>query len=217
VTQLETKRKNPNPNLPEIRCAVSGLEFREQQPEGGKMVRTISGYAVKWDTDSVVMRDYFGDEFVEQIAKGAFDESLRDKTIKALWSHDRTKVLGSTATRTLRLTADDTGLAFEVDLPDNTDGRDAWESISRGDVDGVSFGFRASKEKWSSEKREGKSPLYRRSVLNADLAEISPTPFPAYPDSEVSVRSLDDYRESLKAAARAEAKRKLSLELELLG
>lgn len=193
-----------------------GIECREAETEDGRKDRTIAGYAVKYDMDSVVMRDWFGDEFVEQIAKGAFDQALRDNKIKALWSHDTSRVLGSTTNNTLRLVSDDVGLRFEVDLPNTTVGDDAWETIKRGDVDGVSFGFIARKDKWSKEAREGKRPLYRRTILDADLREISPVAFPAYPDSEVSVRGLDDFREGLKRAETETRKRKLRIELELV-
>lgn len=214
MARLEKEKRNPNPNAPEIRHVPAGLEFREQQVDG-KTVRTIFG-TIKYETDSVVMRDWFGDEFVEQIAKGAFDQALREARIMALWSHDTRQVLGSTANGTMRLRSDDVGLHFEVDLPDTTAARDAWESISRRDVDSTSFGFITRKDKWSTEKREGKPPLYRRTVLDADLKEISPVAFPAYPENSVSVRNLDTFRDSLRSAERELTKRKLNLELGLL-
>lgn len=216
VIILETKemKRNPNPMAPEIR-ALPGLEFRERA-EGDKTIRTIAG-VIKYDTDSVIMRDLYGDEFVEQIAKGAFDQSLRENRILVLWSHDTRQVLASTANKTLRLESKDDGLHFEADLADTTAGRDAWESIKRGDVDGTSFGFIARNDKWSKEDRgQGKKPLYRRTILDADLREISPVAFPAYPANSVHVRSLDEYRESLLSAELEERKRRLSIELELL-
>lgn len=215
MDNLTTREKrNPNPPSPEIR-ARAGLEFRERQ-DGDKTIRTIAG-VILYDTDSEVMRDWFGDEFVEQIAKGAFDQAIRENRILVLWAHDTRQVLASTSNGTLRLDNRDDGLHWEADLPDTTAGRDAWESIKRGDVDGVSFGFIARKEKWSKEDRgEGTKPLYRRTILDADLREISPVAFPAYPANSVHVRSLDEYRESLLSAELEERKRRLSIELELL-
>lgn len=215
MDNLTTREKrNPNPPSPEIR-ARSGLEFRERQ-DGDRTIRTIAG-VILYDTDSEVMTDWFGDEFVEQIAKGAFDQAIRENRILVLWAHDTRQVLASTSNGTLRLDNRDDGLHWEADLPDTTAGRDAWESIKRGDVDGVSFGFIARREKWSKEDRgEGKKPLYRRTILDADLREISPVAFPAYPANSVHVRSLDEYRESLLSAELEERKRRLSIELELL-
>ena len=161
------------------------------------------------------MRDFWGDTFVEEIASGAFDDSLKVRDVVGLWSHDTSQVLGNTKSGTLRLENTKDELRFELDIPDTSVGNDAWELIQRGDVDGVSFGMRVTKDRWSSEKRDGQR-IYKRSILNAELHEISPVAFPAYPANEVSVRSLDEYREKEKLAALEYRKRKLKLELELM-
>ncbi|ALA41356.1 peptidase U35 [Paenibacillus peoriae] len=185
------------------------LQVREATEEDG--TRTITG-GIKYETDSEVMRDWYGDEFVEQIAPGAFDESIRTRGVVGLWSHDTSQVLGNTKSSTLRLFSGDKELRFELDIPNTSAGNDAWELIQRGDVDGVSFGMRVTKEKWSSEDREGGAKLYKRSILNAELYEISPVAFPAYPSNEVSCRSLDEFRAGDKLKAE-----KLLLEIDLLG
>lgn len=189
------------------------LETREANEEENSK-RTISG-AVKYNTESHVMRDWFGDEFVEEIASGAFDESLKVRGVAGLWSHDIAQVLGNTKSGTLRLDSGEQELRFELDLPDTSTGRDAWETIKRGDVDGVSFGMIVTKDKWSTEDRDERK-VYKRTILDAELYEISPVAFPAYPANEVSVRSLDDYRAQKKRAADEVRKRKLMLELELI-
>ncbi|MCM3536588.1 HK97 family phage prohead protease [Priestia endophytica] len=162
----------------------STIEIRES--EEGK--RTITGYAVKWEMKSHSM-GYFT-RFREQFKKGAFAESLNKEDQRALWSHDTSKVLGRTKNGTLRLYEDDIGLRFELDLPSTTLGNDAYETIKRGDVDGVSFGFRMRKQEWD----ESDPDNIVRSISQADLFEISPVGFPAYPDSQVSARSEDPYK-----------------------
>lgn len=107
-------------------------------------------------------------------------------------------------------------LRFEVDLPDTAVGNDAWTLVQRGDVDGVSFGMRVIKDKWSSEKRDD-GKLYRRTILSAELYEISPVAFPAYPANEVSTRSLEEFKASEKRAADQYEKEKLLIELDLFG
>jgi uncharacterized protein len=196
----------------EIRALPVTLEIREAGEEEGK--RTIKG-AIKYNTESQVMRDWWGDQFVEEIATGAFDESLKTRGVVGLWSHDTSKVLGSTKSGTLRLESTEKELRFELDLPNTTVGNDAWEMIKRGDVDGVSFGMRVTKDKWSQIERNGEK-IYKRSILDAELYEISPVAFPAYPANEVSVRSLDEYREQQKRASNEYKKRKLLMELELM-
>ncbi|PEP81913.1 HK97 family phage prohead protease, partial [Bacillus toyonensis] len=82
--------------------------------------------------------------------KGAFADSLHHDDIRALWSHDTSKVLGRTKNNTLRLEEDDKGLRFELDLPRTTVGNDTYESVKRGDIAGVSFGFRAIQQEWEN-------------------------------------------------------------------
>ena len=200
------------PQTKEIRALPISLEIRETNDNDDK--RTISG-AIKYNTESAEMRDFWGDAFVEEIASGAFDESLKTRDVVGLWSHDTSKVLGNTKSGTLRISNDKTELRFEIDIPNTTAGNDAWVSIKRGDVDGVSFGMKVTKNKWSSEMR-GDKKIYKRSILNAEIYEISPLAFPAYPANDVSVRSLQDFKEKEKRASNEYRKRKLEIELELI-
>ncbi|QOQ37244.1 prohead protease [Bacillus phage z1a] len=204
--------KSAKKEIKEIRALPMTIEVREVNEDEGK--RTISG-SIKYNNESAEMRDWWGDTFVEEIAEGAFDESLKVRDVVGLWSHDTSQVLGNTKSKTLRIENDKKELRFELDIPNTTVGNDAWELIKRGDVDGVSFGMKVTKDKWSSEEREN-GKLYKRSILNAELYEISPVAFPAYPTNEVSVRSLDDFKAGEKRVADEFRKRKLQIELELI-
>ncbi|MBU8733442.1 HK97 family phage prohead protease [Cytobacillus oceanisediminis] len=204
-------KKNPM-KTKEMRALPVKLEIRETTEEND--TRTITG-AIKYDTDSAEMRDWYGDVIIEQIASGAFDDSLKNRDVVGLWSHNTAQVLGNTKSGSLRIENAKGELRFELDIPNTSVGNDAWELIKRGDVDGVSFGMKVTKDKWSSEKREDKK-IYKRSILNAELYEISPVAFPAYPSNEVSARSLDDFKQEEKRAANEYRKRKLEMELELL-
>lgn len=197
----------------EIRALPVMLEVRASEGEEGK--RTITG-AIKYSTESAEMRDYWGDSFIETIDKEAFKDSLASRNVVGLWSHDTSQVLGNTKSGTLRLTNMENELRFELDIPNTTVGNDAWELIQRGDVDGVSFGMKVTKDKWSSEKRES-GRLYKRNILNAELFEISPVAFPAYPANEVATRSLEEFKASEKRAADQYEKEKLLIELDLIG
>ncbi|MGM1475205.1 HK97 family phage prohead protease [Bacillus cereus group sp. BceL301] len=204
--------KSAKKEMKEIRALPMTIEVREVNEDDGK--RTISG-SIKYNNESAEMRDWWGDSFVEEIAEGAFDESLKVRDVVGLWSHDTSQVLGNTKSKTLRIENDKKELRFELDIPNTTVGNDAWELIKRGDVDGVSFGMKVTKDKWSSEERENGN-IYKRSILNAELYEISPVAFPAYPTNEVSVRSLDDFKAGEKRVADEFRKRKLQIELELI-
>lgn len=197
----------------EIRALPVTLEVRASEGEDGK--RTITG-AIKYETDSAEMRDWYGDRFVEQIASGAFAESIATRGVVGLWSHDTSQVLGNTKSGTVRLFDGAKELRFEIDLPDTAVGNDAFTLVQRGDVDGVSFGMRVTKDKWSSEKRDD-GKLYRRTILNAELYEISPVAFPAYPANEVSTRSLEEFKATEQRAADQYEKEKILIELDLIG
>lgn len=201
------------PQMKEIRALPVKLEIRATEGDDAK--RTITG-AIKYNTDSAEMRDWWGDTFVETIDKEAFKDSISSRNVVGLWSHDTAQVLGNTKSGTLRLTNTETELRFELDIPNTTVGNDAWELIQRGDVDGVSFGMRVTKDKWTSEKRDDKR-IYKRLILNAELYEISPVAFPAYPANEVATRSLEEFKASEKRAADQYEKEKMLLELDLFG
>jgi uncharacterized protein len=177
------------------------IEIRED--EDGN--RTLYGYAVKWEKKSNVLGYFY--KFREQFKKGAFADSLQKDDQRFLWSHDTSKVLGRTKNSTLRLFEDDIGLRFELDLPDTTLGDDTYKSIKRGDVDGVSFGFK--KESDDIEEPEDDLPL--RTITKAKLLEVSAVAFPAYPDSEVSARGYDPYKEFVEEREEEELRKRLIL------
>jgi HK97 family phage major capsid protein/HK97 family phage prohead protease len=149
------------------------LEIRE---EGGAPV--ISGYAVVFNSMS---RDLGG--FREVIAPGAFAQSIAGGDIRALWSHDHGIVLGRTKAGTLKIAEDKKGLRVEIMPPQSAAGY--VESIRRGDVDGMSFGFMVDTDDWTR-AQDGTTV---RTVTEGRLVEVSPVAFPAYPASSVGVRA----------------------------
>lgn len=168
-----------------------GVEVRA---EGEK--RTLTGYAVVWDSDTTI-----GDYFVERIAKNAFTKALRND-ILALVNHDSGRVVGRTKSGTLRLAQDDHGLKVEIDVPDTTDGNDLWKLVERGDVSGMSFSFRATKQEWDE---SGDMP--KRTVIEAELYEVTATPIPAYPDTTLALRSLEGVRAEGEALRQEEERK----------
>lgn len=144
--------------------------------------RKIGGYAAVFNSLSVVLWD-----FREEIAPGAFADAIAQNNVRALWNHDTNEVLGASANGTLFLAEDATGLRFELELPDTQRGRDAYTLIERGDVSQMSFGFRSLPD--GSEWRIDEDGMYIRRLLKADLLEVSPVTFPAYPATSVGVRS----------------------------
>ncbi|HUT68670.1 MAG TPA: HK97 family phage prohead protease [Dehalococcoidales bacterium] len=127
--------------------------------------------------------------FREIIMPGAFTEAIQKDDIRALFNHDPNYVLGRNKSSTLALEEDDKGLAIEIDPPDTQWARDLMVSIKRGDISQMSFAFniRGKKgEEWDTE--EGKTPVRR--VISTKLYDISPVTYPAYPQTDVKVRSI---------------------------
>jgi len=152
----------------------------ELRADGGK--RTIVGYAAVFNSETDI-----GGYFREVIAPGAFDQTLRQDDIRALFDHDSGRLLGRKSAGTLRLTEDSKGLRVEIDLPDTSDGRDVATLVERGDLDGMSFGFIVRKEQWD----ETIDPP-RRTIQAVDLREVSAVTFPAYADTSIALRGLDE-------------------------
>lgn len=152
----------------------------EKRAEGGMKV---GGYAALFNTETDI-----GGYFREKIAPGAFSDAL-SADVRALLDHDHGRVIGRTTAGTLRLAEDDQGLAVEIDLPDTTDGRDAAVLIERGDLSGMSFGFIVTKQSWDE---TGDTPL--RTIEKVELHEVSIVAFPAYSDTSIAMRSLEDAR-----------------------
>lgn len=124
--------------------------------------------------------------FIESIREGAFKRSLSSgREVRMFVNHNTDQVLASTRSGSLRLVEDQVGLAVEADLPDTSYARDLAALMQRGDVHSMSFGFSIPKggDSWS---QDGQSRELREVILH----EVSVvTGFPAYPDTEASIRT----------------------------
>lgn len=162
---------------------------------------TLVGYAIVYGARSL---DLGG--FVEVIAPGAATKSLRESDVLAYAYHEPSALLGRTSAGTLRLAEDMHGVAFEIDLPATTVGRDLAELAGRGDVKGSSFGFRAIVDEWDED--DDQDPGVLRTVRELALHHVAPVPDPAYPDTEAALRSLATVRHLDLAEVRDAAKRR---------
>lgn len=142
----------------------------------------IQGYAAVFNQLSVVLYGMFR----EQIAPGAFAETLQQDDIRSLWNHNDDFPLGRKANGTLRLQEDQHGLYIENDPPDTQAGRDALVSIRRQDVNQMSFMFDTLVDDWSEDPQSGQ---IIRTLYKVKLYEVSPVTFPAYPATVVGVRN----------------------------
>lgn len=166
-----------------------GLHGVEKRAEDTK--RTLIGYAAVFNQDADI-----GGWWVERIDPGAFANTIGGD-IRALVDHDMGRVIGRTKSGTLRLSTDEYGLRVEIDVPNTTDGNDLWELVERGDVSGMSFGFRVLRQEWDE---RGDTDI--RIIKEVELLEVSAVAFPAYDGTEIGKRSHDEWRSALDAERR---------------
>lgn len=173
--------------------AVTGLEVRAE----GEDEITIAGRGIPYGDWS---EDLGG--FRERFAVGAFRTSLADDDIRALFNHDSNLVLGRRGNGTLRLEERGDGVHYEVDINrEDSQAMAAVARVRRGDISANSFGFfveRGDDEEW--EERDG---MFWRTINRARLRELGPQTFPAYPSSDVSVRTLQRAHDWLKRQGRS--------------
>lgn len=143
--------------------------------------RTIGGYAAKFDT----MSQNLGG-FRERIAPGAYNRSASQgwPNVLARYNHDDNMLLGTTGAGTLRLSVDDVGLQYEVDVPNAR--ADVYELTERGDVRQSSFAFIADDDDWTTDD----TGFPMRTLIQVRLLDVAPVNAPAYLDTSVGLRSL---------------------------
>lgn len=157
---------------------MSEIERRASLLEVRARGRRLEGLCAVYDVEARI------GGFREKIARGAFAGALEPGSdVLCLQDHDAGKLLGRTRSGSLRLSDDVKGLAFSVDVPATTVGADALELATRGDLGGMSIGFRVSPagETWVDDLR---------TLTAVDLVEISiVSAHPAYSGTTIAARS----------------------------
>ena len=160
----------------EIRAAYGdNVELRVMEVRAAEGERRIEGYAATFN--DVTDLGYFR----EQIAVGAFDGHLADD-VRLLINHTGVP-LARTTNGTLRLSVDETGLRYEAQLADTTEGRDLYTLIKRGDISQSSFAFSIEEESW-----DNKANLRTVNKVGR-LYDVSPVTYPAYATTTVAARN----------------------------
>ena len=162
--------------------------------------RILYGYAAVFNSES---KDLGG--FTEMISPTAFEGVIERSDVFAVLNHDRNKVLARSkmGKGSLELNIDSKGLQFRFEAPDTTLGNDVLSMVKRGDLTDSSFCFTVEDESW--QKREDGS--YLRTINKiGDLFDVAICYNGAYPESytEVALRSLDKFKEELRAAKEVE-------------
>ena len=154
------------------------FEFKAINSEDDEEKGMFEGYG------SIFGNKDLGNDVVEI---GAFSKSLRKrkpKEVKLLWQHKQDQPIGVFES----IKEDGDGLAVKGRLALGTQqGREAFELMKMGALDGLSIGYKADPNKQSYDERRK-----RRMLKEVDLMEISLVTFPMNPQARVtSVKACD--------------------------
>lgn len=170
----------------EVRCLVTDL--RIEQRDVATVSRTITGYAAKFDTWSEPIMGWFR----EKIAQGAFEECDLSDVIMC-FNHCDDAILARTTSGTLQLEVDDIGLRFTFEAPNTSCGNDMVELVRRGDISKCSFRFGVAQDAWVYADEQNGLETDERTILRfSRVIDVALVVFPAYPDTEASVRHLEE-------------------------
>jgi len=150
--------------------------------------------------------------FDEIIEAGALDKAnLKD--VRFLVNHNTDMIplarsRNNNENSTMQLEVDKDGMSIRVNLDteNNTEARNLYSAIKRGDITGMSFMFTIDREEW--DELESEHPTRRIKAIG-QVFEVSAVTFPAYESTEISARN----KEALDSAKNLlESKRRESLE-----
>ena len=155
--------------------------------------RTVSGYAVRFETESVNMG------FVEIIKRGAItEETIKTSDVFALLNHNENTVLARSnhGVGSLTLTVDNDGVYYEFEAPNTANGDELLEHIKRGEISQSSFAFTVSNEDGAETWTKGSDGVIVRQINKISrLYDISPVYQPAYTETTCSRRALEKISE----------------------
>jgi len=176
-----TKLQN---NPIEVRCQVSELRANTES-------RTIIGYAAKFECWSEPIMGWFR----EKIDRDAFSECDVTDVIMC-FNHNVDSILARTTSGTLTLSTDDEGLRFEFEAPATSLGNDMVELVRRGDISKCSFKFTVEEDEWLYASKENGLEYDERTIRKIDkLYDVSLVVYPAYTDTEASLRHLEERKQ----------------------
>lgn len=194
---MATKRNKDTEVKRTLRIDCAELRVREAA-EGEASSRTITGYAILFNTPSAPLWCDEDSEAREVIAPEAITKELLDGCdIKFTMYHDRQLLLGRSnkGTGTLEYFVDDKGVGFNLELPKSPNGDEALELVSRGDISGCSFAF--TTRYWDSDFVErtakvinGATQITYTVKAVTGVYDFTLAADPTYPDTSVEAREF---------------------------
>jgi HK97 family phage prohead protease len=167
----------------------------------------VAGYAAVFNEPADI-----GGYFTEVIEPGAFRAAIGRDDVVFVINHEGLP-LARTRSGTLKLIEDKKGLRMETVLdPEDPDVKAIIPKMQRGDLDKMSFAFRATKQEWD----ETTDPPTRR-IKEVELYDVSIVTTPAYDGTSIALRSLDEARKEKRQHNFRGASRRIHLDLAARG
>lgn len=149
----------------------------------------VAGYAAVFDEPA----DIAG-MWTEIISPGAFREAIKRDDVVFVINHAGLP-LARTRSKTLKLSEDSKGLRMETTLDaDDPDVKSIVGKMRRGDLDKMSFAFRATKQEWDDTTEPP-----TRTIREVELYDVSIVTTPAFDGTSIALRSLDEARKDKPA------------------
>lgn len=161
------------------------VPFELERSAGGDGL-TLNGYAAMFDTPTRI--DSWEGKFDEQLSRGAFRKTIRERMPVLQFDHGHDSRTGSVPIGAITdLREDKTGLKVSARLHDNDLVKPIRDAIESGAITGMSFRFQVVKDEWDE---SGDVPM--RTIKEVRLMELGPVVFPAYASTSVGVRSAHE-------------------------
>lgn len=151
----------------EYRTTAKDVQAEAKEQDGKKLISGVIPYNVK----SQRMTLGYSDCEFEMLLPSVFNKTIADKAdVYANYAHDDLAILGNTKSGTLQLENRDDGLHFILELGDSDIANRCYDTIKRGDCNGVSFEFYPYD--WNEEN--GIAMLRSAKLTAISLAVINP-------------------------------------------
>lgn len=183
-------------------------QVREITREDGSKCKRFEGYAIIFNSASVVMCDWWEDKmFREYILPEAISQEMLDTSdIVCTAFHNREKLLArhhADGTGTMTLEKDDTGVKVCFEFPDSPLGKEISSAVERGDMPGMSFSFYEADYTFTDKK--GADGIYERTINSiSSIFEVTVAANPAYPATSARCREAWEAQKEAELAAKRE-------------
>ena len=159
---------------------IRSVPFTVDQQDG----LTFEGYAAVYNDPTMI--DSWEGTFRETMKRGAFAKTISERTPVMMFDHGHHPMIGTMPIGVITsLREDDHGLRVQGRLADNWLIEPVRDAIASKAVDGMSFRMDVIKDTW----KLGADKIPERTISEVRCPELGPVVFPAYANTEASVRS----------------------------